>query len=175
MAATGTSGATATMSVSGSPHTINAVYTNTDGNFNGSSGTLSPGQTVNPAPTSTTVTSSVNPSISGQSVTFTATVANIAGAAISTATPTGTIQFKDGSSLLGAPQPVSGLGTATLTTSALTVGAHPITAVYTNIDGNFRGNTSTSVTQVVQDFSITATPAVLRPSPRDTRRSTASP
>jgi hypothetical protein len=65
----------------------------------------------------------------------------------------------DGSSLLGTPQTLSGLGTATLTTSALTVGTHPITAVYTNIDGNFRSSTSTSVTQVVQDFTITATPS----------------
>ncbi len=156
-AVTAASGATATLTVSGSPHTIKAVYTNTDGGFSGSSGTLS--QTVNPAPTSTTVTSSVNPSIFGQSVTFTVTVANTAGAGISTATPTGSVQFLDGSSLLGTPQTVSGLGAATLTTSALTVGAHPITAVYTNVDGNFRGSTSTSVTQVVQDFSIAATPS----------------
>ncbi len=155
--ATAASGATATLTVSGSPHTIKAAYTNADGNFNGSSGTLS--QTVNPAPTSTFVTSSVNPSIVGQPVTFTATVANAAGAGISTATPTGSVQFMDGSSLLGTPQTVSGLGTATLTTSALAVGTHPITAVYTNIDGNFRGSTSASVTQVVEDFSIAATPS----------------
>jgi X-X-X-Leu-X-X-Gly heptad repeat protein len=154
---TAASGAIATLTVSGSPHTIKAVYTNTDRNFSGSSGTL--GQTVNPAPTSTTVASSVNPSVYGQSVTFTATVANTAGAAISTATPTGSVQFMDGASLIGTPQNLSGLGTATLTTSALTAGNHPITAVYTNIDGNFRGSTSSSVTQVVQDFSITATPS----------------
>ncbi len=156
-AVTAASGATATLTVSGPPHIIKAVYTNTDGGFSGSSGTLS--QAVNPAPTSTNVTSSVNPSIYGLSVTFTATVANTAGAAISTATPTGSVQFMDGSSLLGTPQTVSGLGTVTLTTSALTVGTHPITAVYTNIGGNFRGSTSTSVNQVVQDFSITATPS----------------
>jgi len=65
----------------------------------------------------------------------------------------------DGASVLGAPQTVSGSGTATLTTSALAAGTHPITAVYTNIDGNFRSSTSSSLTQVVQDFSITATPA----------------
>jgi hypothetical protein len=64
----------------------------------------------------------------------------------------------DGASLLGVPQLVSGLGTATLTTSALTAGTHPITAVYTNIDGNFRNSTSASFNQVVKDFSITATP-----------------
>ncbi len=156
-AAMATSSATATLNVSGSPHAIKAVYTNADGNFSGSSGTLS--QTVNPAPTSTTVTSSVNPSVFGQSVTFTATVANTSGPAISTATPTGSVQFMDGTSALGAPQTVSGVGTAMLTTSALTAGTHPITAVYTNIDGNFRASTSTSLTQVVKDFSITATPS----------------
>jgi len=86
-------------------------------------------------------------------------VANIAGAGISTATPTGTVQFMDGASLLGTPQNLSALGTATLTTNALAVGNHPITAVFTNIDGNFRGSTSSSLTQVVQDFSITATPS----------------
>ena len=64
----------------------------------------------------------------------------------------------DGTSSLGAPQMVSGVGTATLTTSALTAGTHPITAVYTNIDGNFRGSTSASFNQVVKDFTITATP-----------------
>jgi len=157
VAATATSGANSTLSVSGSPHSIKAVYTNTDGGFIRSSGTLS--QTVNPAPTSTTVTSSVNPSYFGQSVTFTATVANRAGPAISTATPTGSIQFMDGSSVLGVPQMVSAQGTATLMTSALTVGTHPITAVYTNADGNFTGSTSSSLNQVVEDFSITATPS----------------
>jgi X-X-X-Leu-X-X-Gly heptad repeat protein len=155
-AVTAASGATATLTVSGSPHIIRAVYTSTGGSFSGSSGTLS--QTVNPAPTSTTVTSSVNPSIYGQSVTFTVTVANIAGAGISTARPTGSVQFMDGSSLLGTPQTVSGLGAATLTTGALTVGTHPITAVYTNIDGNFKSSASSSLTQVVEDFSIIATP-----------------
>ena len=156
-AVTGRSGATATLTVSGSPHTIRAVYTNLDGNFVGSSGTLN--QTVNPAPTSTMVISSTNPSIIGQPVTFTATVVNTTGVAISTATPTGSVQFMDGASVLGTAQTLSGAGTATLTTSALTAGTHAITAVYTNSDGNFTGSTSSSLTQIVEDFSITATPA----------------
>jgi hypothetical protein len=155
--ASGNSGATATLIVNGSPHTVKAVYLNADGNFIGSTGTL--GQTVNPAPTSTTVSSSANPSIFGQSVTFTAMLANTAGAGISTATPTGTVQFMDGATPLGTAQIVSGLGTATLTTSALAVGTHPITAIYSNSDGNFLGSTSASVNQLVQDFSITVTPS----------------
>jgi hypothetical protein len=68
----------------------------------------------------------------------------------------------DGSSPLGTPQTLGGLGTATLTTSTLGVGNHPITAVYTNVDGNFIGSISTistSIAQVVQDFSISATPS----------------
>jgi hypothetical protein len=155
--ASGNSGATATLMVHGSPHTVKAVYSNADGNFNGSSGTL--GQTVNPAPTSTSVSSSANPSIFGQSVTFTATVANTAGAAISSATPTGSVQFMDGATPLGTAQIVSGLGTATLTTNALAAGTHPITANYSNSDGNFLSGTSASVNQLVQDFSMTVTPS----------------
>jgi len=154
--ASGSSSVIATLTVSGSPHNVKAVYTNTDGGFSGSSGTLS--QTVNPAPTSTTVTSSKNPSLVGQSVTFTATMSNIAGAGISTATPTGSVQFMDGASPLGTALTISGGGTATLTTSTLTVGTHLITAVYTNVDGNFLGSTSGSITQLVQDFSISASP-----------------
>ena len=149
--ATATSGATATLTVSGSPHTINAVYTNTDGGFSGSSGTLS--QAVNPAPTSTTVASSVNPSVFGQSVRFTATVSPVAPGA---GTPTGTVTFLDGASSIGTGT-LSG-GVATFTTSALAVSSHTITTSYGG-DGNFTPSTSTSVTQVVQDFSITATPS----------------
>ena len=64
----------------------------------------------------------------------------------------------DGASLLGA-SPVSGLGTASLITNTLAAGSHSIAAVYINADGNFKGSTSTSLTQVVQDFLITATPS----------------
>jgi hypothetical protein len=72
--------------------------------------------------TKITLTSSVNPSISGQSVTFTATVTAAAG------TPTGTVTFSDGFTVLGTGT-LSG-GKATYTTSALSVGSHPITASY---------------------------------------------
>ena len=55
-------------------------------------------QTVNPASTTTTLTSSANPSVYGQAVTFTATVtADSPGAG----TPTGTVTFKEGSTILG--------------------------------------------------------------------------
>jgi len=99
------------------------------------------------APTSTALLSSVNPSTVGQSVTFTATVTG--------ASPTGTVQFKDGAGNLGSPVTLSG-GVATLTTSALTQGSHPITAVYSG-DANNATSTSPGVNQVVNAAAAGAT------------------
>ena len=117
------------------------------------------------APTSTTVTSSAAPSLYGESVTFTATVTNTAGAGVSTATPTGTVQFSIDGAAFGGPVTLSGSGptaTAMATSSAiatLSVGSpHTITAVYTNTNGNFSGSSGT-MSQLVQDFSISASPS----------------
>jgi hypothetical protein len=79
-----------------------------------------------PLPASTvSVTSSVNPSTAGTAVTFSAVVAAASG----TDVPTGTVQFAVDGTALGAEQPLSG-GTASVTTSTLTAGAHSITAYY---------------------------------------------
>src|SRR5207237_5612068 len=77
-------------------------------------------QTVNPAGTSSGLTSSPNPSTFGQSVALTATV--------SPSTATGTVTFKDGSTSLGTGTLSN--GTATLTLSTLAMGPHSLTAVY---------------------------------------------
>jgi len=100
--------------------------------------------TINKADTTTTLSSSVNPSLLNQSVTFTATVAVVAPGA---GTRTGTVTFKDGSTIISTG-PVNASGIATFTTSALAVGAHPITAVYGG-DANFNGSTSSSLSQQV--------------------------
>ena len=121
--------------------TISATYAATVA-YGGSVGTAS--HTVNKASTTTSVTSSVNPSLSGQSVTFTATVAVTAPGA---GTRTGTVQFKDGASNLGSPVTVAG-NQASFSTSALSVGGHSITAVYSG-DTNFNGSTSGVLTQTV--------------------------
>ena len=111
--------------------------------------------TINQAATTTTLATSGSPSVFGQSVTFTATVAVTAPGA---GTPTGTVAFKDnGVNISGcATQAVSVGGTATCTVSSLSVGSHPITAVY-NGDTNFTGSTSGTVTQVVNKANTTAT------------------
>ena len=93
---------------------------------------------MNKANTSTTLTSSQNPSLSGQSVTFTATVSS-AGA-------TGTVQFFDGNRSLGTVA-LSG-GTATFATATLSGGNHSIKAVYSGA-GGFNGSTSATLGQTV--------------------------
>ena len=72
-----------------------------------------------------TITSSRNPSSSGQSVTLTANVSMPAGAV------TGNVEFYSGATLL-ATRAISA-GKATLSTTALAVGAHAITARYTGL------------------------------------------
>jgi hypothetical protein len=138
---------TAALTVAGSPHTVLANYVNADGNFQNTNGTLSGGQTVTAAGTGTTVASSPNPSVFGQSVTFTATVSNTTTG--STAAPTGTVQFVvDGNTanpITATLTPGNGASTATATTAALTVAGspHTVMANYVNADGNFQSITGT--------------------------------
>lgn len=90
----------------------------------GAGGTLTGGQVINQASTTTLVTSSLNPAQEGQAVTFTATVA---AAAPGAGTPGGTVTFTvDGGT--GIPVTLAG-GSATFAPS-LTGGSHTITATY---------------------------------------------
>jgi predicted metal-dependent phosphoesterase TrpH len=98
-------------------------------------------QIVNLAATQTILTSSLNPSALGQTVTFTATVTSSPTSAV-----TGTVTFKDGSATLGTGS-VSG-GVATYASAALTVGTHTITAAYSG-DTNHAPSTSPGRSQTV--------------------------
>ncbi len=131
--------ADATLSVG--THTITARYSG-DANFGASSGVLSGGETITKAGTMTTVTSSPNSSVYGQSVTFTATVTAGSG----TFDNGGTVQFAVDGINYEAPASLSG-GKATITDSTLSVGTHSITAVYGG-DSNFTGS-SGSLAQLV--------------------------
>jgi ankyrin repeat protein len=98
--------------------------------------------------TSTALTSSTNPSVVGQSLTFTATVSSATG------TPTGMVSFMEGGNQIGSGT-VSG-GTAIFITSALTATSHSITAVYSG-DSNFAASTSPAFVQTVNTAAPTAT------------------
>jgi len=92
--------------------------------------------------TTTTLSSSPDPSVYGNAVTFTAVVTSSNGAP-----PNGeTITFMKGKSVLGTGA-LSG-GSASFITSTLPLGTNSITAVYSG-DSNFAGSTSKPVKQVV--------------------------
>jgi len=102
--------------------------------------------------TTTTLTSSVNPSVFGQSTTLTATVAKVTGPT----TPTGgTVTFLDGATSLGTA--TLSAGTASISTSALTAGSHSLTASYAGVANNFGASTSAAVTQSVSKANTTTT------------------
>ena len=90
--------------------------------------------------TTTTLLSSANPSLGGQSVTFTATVSSIKAGA------TGSVTFQDGANVLGTVALSNGV--AALSTSSLAVASHNITAVYSG-DTLHVGGTSNIVSQLV--------------------------
>jgi uncharacterized repeat protein (TIGR03803 family) len=98
---------------------------------------------VNSSPVVTTLTSSPNPSVFGQVVTFTAVVTSGAGAP-----PDGeTVSFMHGKTLLGTGT-LSG-GSASFTTSDLKVGATNVTAMFSG-NGFATPSISNTVKQVVK-------------------------
>jgi len=148
--------------------TFNCVDTflgDVNGTFVGSMYFTSPTryQTTDPAaPITTSTTLSVSPAspvTQGTPVTLTATV--------TPSSATGTVQFTDNGANLGAPVTVSG-GTATLNTTALTAGAHSLTAVFTGSAPNISGSTSPAVSYQVDTPVATPTTTSLSVNPTGT-------
>jgi len=115
--------------------TITATYSG-DGNHSGSTGTLTGGQVVNQWSTSTAVGSSLNPSVYGQAVSFTANVTSSGG------TPTGTVQFNVDGIAFGTPVTLSSGSATSTSTSTLAVGTHTVTAAYSGAT-NYTASTGT--------------------------------
>src|SRR5207253_3065088 len=90
------------------------------------------------------------PSVSGQSVSFTATVSVSSPGTTLVASPSGTVKFYDGVNLLGTGTltTAAGVSTASYSTSLLAVGSHSIKASYV-YDGNFNSSTSSILSQLV--------------------------
>jgi hypothetical protein len=99
-----------------------------------------PNQVVLPTTSSATLTSSPNPSMQGQAVTFTARISS------PTVKPTGPVTFKVGTTVLGTARLIG--GKATLMISSLPVGSTKVTATYYG-NSNIR-KSSASVIQTVQ-------------------------
>lgn len=129
-------------------HSLTATFDG-DTNYAPSTSAAQPA-TVARAATATAVSSSASPTVFGEPVTLTATVAVVAPGA---GQPTGTVTFAVGSTVLGTAA-VGSDGRATLTTSALGVGARAITAAYLG-DNRFAGSTSAPLDQVVNPTATT--------------------
>jgi hypothetical protein len=133
-------------------HSISAVYSG-DSNFIGSTATPLV-EVVTRAASTSTLVSSINPALSGQQVSFTATVSSDLG------TPTGSVQFFNGATLLGKMTLKS--GTAKYSTRTLAAGSNAITAVYLG-DSNNSGSTSAVLSEFVR--SVTTTTLASAPNP----------
>ena len=155
-----------TLTLTGAPGSLCGVRASQPG-----AAPLPAGGSVAPAPqqlrliqvtavqSSTVLSSSLNPSTFGNSVTLTA---QVTGSTSPTPVPTGTITFVDGAVTLGMA-PLNASASASFTTAALTGGSHSVTAAYSG-DGNNTTSTG-SVTQVVnpanQAIVFSAPPSLL--------------
>jgi hypothetical protein len=114
------------------------------------------GQVISVQPTQAALTSSANPVATGAAVTFTVVIANSLPVA-----PTGTVDFRDGTTVLGSGT-LSSAGAATYTTSTLTTGLHSITAVYGG-DSQNNAATSPALSENVQQPTTTVLTSGLNP------------
>jgi hypothetical protein len=101
-------------------------------------------QIPNSIATTVALSSSANPALAGQSITFTASVTASDGS-----TPTGSVDFKDGTTTIATAQALDGSAVATYSTAALSAGPHFITAVYSG-DANHH-STSSVLAQLVNN------------------------
>ncbi|SCK55669.1 Ig-like domain repeat protein, partial [Streptomyces sp. WMMB 322] len=122
---------------SGSPFTVTAVYSG-DSNFSASVGSGT--HAVNAAATSTALVDSPDPSVVGQSVSFTATVSAVSPGS---GTPTGSVVFDFGDGNVSAAVPLSG-GVANISHTYTTTSGSPftVTATYGGSAG-FSGSVGT--------------------------------
>ncbi len=130
----------ATMALPLGVDTVTAVYGG-DGNYSNSTSNAVT-ETVAQDVAAVVLSASTMSTTSGQSVTFTATVTSVNGLA-----PVGTVTFYSGANAIGTGI-VNANGVATLTTTALPVGADPVKAVYGG-DTNYGTGTSNTVTVTV--------------------------
>ncbi len=133
-----------TSSLAAGVHSLTAVYSGDASNLASTSAALT--ETVHQLVTTTTLTSSANPSMVGQSITLTAN--------ISSSGATGTVTFLDGTATVGTGTLSSGV--ATLTISALTVGSHSLTASYGG-DPNNTASASSAFSQTIRQIVTTTT------------------
>jgi sugar lactone lactonase YvrE len=143
-----------TSSLTVGTHALSAAYNGDTYNEGSTSSTVQ--ESIVQQSTTTTLISSTNPSIYGNGVTFTATVAVTGGG-----TPTGSVALFDGATQIGS-SPLNGT-TAAFSISNLQAGTHSLTAHYSG-DSTSASSVSALLMQTVQQAS-TATVLASAPQP----------
>jgi sugar lactone lactonase YvrE len=144
-------GGVATLNVSFSTpgqHTLTVTYPGNGPYLAATSAPLI--ETVDQFTPAISLASSVNPIMLGNITQLTAALTSASG------TPTGTVTFLDGTTVLGTA--VLSSGVATLNVSFTTVGQHSLTVTYPG-NGFFQGGTSAPLIETVGDFSLTIAPS----------------
>lgn len=141
-------------SISQGPHSFTAQYGGDTPKFIDSSTSATLALNV-VAPSSLSVSSSLNPATFGVPLTLTATLKTT-----SSILPTGSIAFSDGGQSIGTVALGTG-GVAALSTNALAVGSHKITASYAG-DQDVDASTSAAITQTITEAN-TATVLTVNP------------
>ncbi len=127
-------------------HTVTATYSGDTNHAGSTSSALTQNMVQQPV---VNVSSSLNPSNSGQTIIFTATIPAVNGVI-----PTGNVTFT-GNGMATVAAPLDASGQARTQTSTLAVGTHAIVATYAG-DTSFAG-ANAAVTQVVRNADTTTT------------------
>jgi|GEM_PF-489762 len=136
-----------TNSLAAGAYSVKASYSGDNANSaSASSAVLVTVSAAGSSASSISLTSSPAAPIAGNALALTATVTG------SSAVPTGTVYFADGSNVLGSGT-VGSSGTASLSTSSLSAGTHSLTAYYTG-DATYRAATSSVSSVKVYDVPV---------------------
>jgi hypothetical protein len=134
----------------------NSTYYRVDIAIDTAAGTwtqIFPAPATGPAATNTTLGVQPNPSTVGTTVTLTATESPAAA---------GSVQFKNGTTNIGAPVAVNGSGVAVTTTNTLPQGSNSLSAVFTPTDTTaFSGSTGNATATVNPTTGATPTTTAL--------------
>lgn len=147
--------ATCNPGFSAGTHTLVATYSGDSGH--GSSSSTSVTLPISPAATTTSVTASPGTSVTGQSVTYSATVTAVSPGA---GTPAGTVAFADsGTTIASCANVTLSNGVATCTVTYGSAGVHHVTAAYA-ATSDYTGSGSSTI-----DHTVSPAPTQISISP----------